>query len=156
MGRILHQGPLWSFMKLSTSYQARFTATGMLQCQVFTQLHRKLSSVPEDANLFYVSQTDPHPSTHAWSWSSHIPKRNHVFRKSLWYCVCGICLFFPQHNFVQQYVDALIYKTALIYFFVLFATPKSCIGHILETVKNREDHLCSTTWETPLFSWGTV
>lgn len=73
------------------------------------------------------------------------------FLKSVWYCVCDICLFFPQHNFVQQYVD----KTALIYFFVLFAAPKSCRGHMLETVQNTEDHLYWRTGETPLFCWRT-
>lgn len=67
------------------------------------------------------------------------------FLKSLWYCVCDICLFFPQHNFVQQYVD----KTALTYFFVLFAAPKSCRGHMLETVQNTEDHLLKN-WRDPI------
>lgn len=62
------------------------------------------------------------------------------FLKSLWCCVCGICLFFPQHNFVQQYVD----KTALIYFLYFLQHQKVCRGHLLETVQNT-DHLYPKT-----------
>lgn len=62
------------------------------------------------------------------------------FLKSLWCCVCGICLFFPQHNFVQQYVD----KTALIYFLYFLQHQKVCRGHTLETVQNT-DHVYAKT-----------
>lgn len=102
-----------SFIQLSASYQDRFTATGMLRCQVFSQLHRQRSYSTRRCQLIlhlvrliptlpYILGVDP---------ATYL-KGIMCFLKSLWYCVCGICLFFPQHNFVQQYVD----KTALIYF----------------------------------------
>lgn len=53
------------------------------------------------------------------------------FLKSLWYCVCGICLFFPQHNFVQQYVGKTVFVCGVLFcfgfFVVFFLAPRKLL-----------------------------